>query len=166
MADLSVAAARSEAAQHAPEREVARDLSRRALWVTPAFVVGGAIFWGWHGAISTIFALALVTGNFLIAARVSSWAARISLQVLMGAILISYILRLTLIAVATIAVHNASWFEPLPWGLSLIIAHLGLLIWEARHVSASLAFPALKPKTPKGGVAGLASPTVRSAKGL
>jgi hypothetical protein len=27
---------------------------------------------------------------------------------------------------------------------------LGLLIWETRHVSASLAYPGLKPKNPNG----------------
>ena len=32
-----------------------------------------------------------------------------------------------------------------PLGLTLIVTHLGLLIWETRHVSASLAYPGLKP---------------------
>ena len=30
-------------------------------------------------------------------------------------------------------------------GLTLIVTHLGLLLWELRYVSASLAFPGLKP---------------------
>ena len=30
-------------------------------------------------------------------------------------------------------------------GVTLIVTHLGLLIWETRHVSASLAYPGLKP---------------------
>ena len=30
-------------------------------------------------------------------------------------------------------------------GLTIIVTHLGLLFWELRYVSASLAFPGLKP---------------------
>ena len=41
------------------------------------------------------------------------------------------------------------WVEELPLGLALVAGHLGLLLWEARSVSASLAFPALKPGTLK-----------------
>ena len=33
-----------------------------------------------------------------------------------------------------------------PFGVTIIVTHLGLLFWETRYVSASLAFPALKPK--------------------
>jgi hypothetical protein len=29
--------------------------------------------------------------------------------------------------------------------VTLLVTHLGLLFWELRYVSASLAFPALKP---------------------
>ncbi len=32
-----------------------------------------------------------------------------------------------------------------PLGLTIIVSHLGLLFWEMRFVSASLAFPGLKP---------------------
>ena len=28
---------------------------------------------------------------------------------------------------------------------SIIVTHLGLLLWETKYVSASLAFPGLKP---------------------
>ena len=42
-------------------------------------------------------------------------------------------------------VKDAGWVNLWPLGLSLIITHLGLLIWETRYVSASLAFPGLKP---------------------
>ena len=31
----------------------------------------------------------------------------------------------------------------------MIVTHLGLLFWETRYVSASLAFPGLKPTTAK-----------------
>jgi hypothetical protein len=149
----------------APERVVARDLARRGLWVAPLFVVVGAVFWRGDGALSAAFALVLVLGNFLIAAQLSTWAARVSLVALMSAVLIGYLVRLALIAGATFAVRGAGWFEPVPWGFTLIIAHLGLLAWEAKHVSASLAFPALKPKPPSRSGTGRRPLTVRSSKG-
>jgi hypothetical protein len=33
-------------------------------------------------------------------------------------------------------------------GLTLVATHLGLLFWELRFISASLAFPGLKPERP------------------
>jgi hypothetical protein len=30
-------------------------------------------------------------------------------------------------------------------GIAVVATHVGLLIWEARYLSVSLAFPALKP---------------------
>lgn len=162
MAETTVASV----AGAAPERVVAADLVRRALYVAPLFLLAAGLFWGRSGLLSTVFGLLLVVANFLVAARVSAWAARISLAVLMGAVLIGYVVRLACIGLATIAVHNASWFEPVPWGFTLVIAHLGLLTWEARHVSATLAFPTLRPKQARRGVAGLGPATVRSPKGL
>jgi hypothetical protein len=150
----------------APERVVARDLARRGIWAAPLFVIFGAVFWGTDGALSAAFALVLVLGNFLLAASLSTWAARISLAMLMSVVLIGYIVRLALIAAATFAVRGAGWFEPVPWGLTLIVAHLGLLAWEAKHVSASLAFPALKPKPARRAGNGRGPLTVRSGKGL
>jgi len=43
-------------------------------------------------------------------------------------------------------VKDAAWVELWPLGLTLIVTHLGLLLWETRYVSASLAFPGLKPR--------------------
>ena len=56
-----------------------------------------------------------------------------------------FILRLALITVAVLLVKDFSWVELVPLGLTLIVGHLYLLIWESRHVSASLAYPDLKP---------------------
>ena len=75
------------------------------------------------------------------------WAAPISLPLLMGAVLGGYVLRLGLIFLAVFLVRDASWFEKLPLGLTIIVTHLVLLIWELRYVSASLAYPGLKPSS-------------------
>jgi hypothetical protein len=53
---------------------------------------------------------------------------------------------MTLVAVAIALVNDAGWVSRLPLGLTVVGTHLGLLIWEAKFLSVSLAFPALKPK--------------------
>jgi hypothetical protein len=133
-------------AEEAPELEVARDLARRALWLAPPVLVAGALGWGWGGAASSGVALVLVAVNFLLAAYAMARAARISLPVLMVTVMASYVLRLGLIVAATLVVAQAGWFRAVPFGVALISAHLVLLVWETRYVSASLAFPALRPR--------------------
>ncbi len=64
---------------------------------------------------------------------------------MMAATMFGYILRLGLIALAVMLVRNEPWVDLLALGLTLIITHLGLLFWEMRFVSATLAFPGLKP---------------------
>jgi len=129
----------------APEADIAKDLSRRALFMAPVLIGLSAVFWQLDGALSSAYALILVVSNFALAAALMAWSARISLAVFMATVLGGYVLRLALVAAAVIAVSGRSWFDAIPLGLSLIIAHLGLLVWEARYVSASLAYPGLKP---------------------
>ena len=129
----------------AAEATVAHDLVRRGLLVAPLLVVIGAIGWGVDGALSSGFAVALVCANFLLAAALITTTARISLGLMMGAVLFGYLARLGLLFLAVWLVKDASWMALVPFGLTLVVTHLGLLLWETRYVSASLAFPALKP---------------------
>ena len=129
----------------AAEATVAHDLVRRGLLVAPLLVVLGAIGWGVDGALSSGFAVALVCANFLLAAALITTTARISLGLMMGAVLFGYLARLGLLFLAVWLVKDASWMALVPFGLTLVVTHLGLLLWETRYVSASLAFPALKP---------------------
>ena len=128
-----------------PAMEVARDIARNGLFAAPVFLAVGAIFWGVNGALSVGFALSIVIVNFLIAAAMLAWAARISFALMTVTSLLGFGMRLGLIALAVMGVRNLSWVELVPLGLTLIISHLGLLAWETRFVSASLAFPGLKP---------------------
>jgi hypothetical protein len=133
----------------APEAVLARDLARRAALVAPAFLLGGLLGWGVDGALSAGYGLVLVVGNFAIAAGLLAWAAPISLGAFMGAALFGYLLRLGLLFGAVVLVRDAGWVELWPLGLTIVVTHLGLLAWEARSVSASLAYPALKPRRPR-----------------
>jgi hypothetical protein len=134
----------------AVERQVTADLIRRGVLVSPVLLgVAGAI-WGLHGALSAAYALGLVLANFALAAALLSWGARVSLVALGIAALGGYVVRLALVTVAVLAVIHQSWVSVVPLALTIGVTHLGLLAWETRYVSASLAFPGLKPRTPKG----------------
>ena len=134
----------------APEREVMFDIVRRGLMITPALLLVSGAIWGVNGALSSLFAIGLVLCNFALAAFLLSWGARISLGALGAAALGGYVLRLALLTVAVIAVHNQPWVSIVPLALTIGVTHLGLLIWETRYVSASLAYPGLKPRIEKG----------------
>jgi hypothetical protein len=128
------------------ERQIARDMVKRALPVAPVILIAAAAGWGSAGALSAGYALVLVLLNFLLAAAILGWAARTSLSLLMIAALGGYLLRLGFITGAVLAISGQSWFAPIPLGATIIVTHLGLLLWELRYVSASLAFPGLKPQ--------------------
>lgn len=130
----------------AVEQQVANDMIRRSLPVLPVLVLIAAAIWGVDGGISAAYAIALVLANFLLSAALLAWAARIGVAVLMAAALGGFLVRLGLLTVAVLAVKDRSWVSMVPLGLTLIVTHLGLLIWEARHVSLSLAYPAVKPR--------------------
>jgi hypothetical protein len=132
----------------AVERQVAFDLVRRALPVAPVVLLIAGLGWGWSGLASAAYALALVLANFLASAALLAWAARTSLAMLMGAALFGYIGRLAVITVLVLVISGQSWFSPIPLCGTLILTHLGLLIWETRYISATLAFPGLKPRRP------------------
>jgi hypothetical protein len=113
--------------------------------VLPVLVLVAGLIWGPDGAASGAFAAVLVLGNLALSAILLSRAARISLALLIGAALGGFILRLFLLAAAVWMVKDQPWIDITALGITLIVTHLGLLIWETRHVSASLAYPGLKP---------------------
>ncbi len=126
---------------------MARDILRNGLFALPVALLIGFIGWGTSGLGSVGFAAGLILANFWLAAVLLGWAARISLGLLMGVSLFGFLIRIGLISVAVLAVRDQAWVEPVPLGVTLVVAHLGLLFWETRFVSASLAFPGLKPTT-------------------
>jgi F0F1-type ATP synthase assembly protein I len=130
----------------APAMEVARDIAKRSLWLAPVVVLVCAAFWGTDGALSGLYGLAIISLNFLLAAWLLQVTSRISFAAMAGAAMFGYVLRLGLIFLAVMLVRDASWVSLVPLGLTLIVTHLGLLFWELRYVSASLAYPGLKPK--------------------
>jgi len=135
----------TEPADDAPEREVATDLALRVGIVAPVLLAVSAAFWGWAGLWSSGLALAIVAANFVLGAAVITSAARISEAVLMGAVLGGFVLRLAAITAIVLPIRDAHWFNVVAFAISLLVTHLGLLLWETQHVAATLAHPGLKP---------------------
>jgi hypothetical protein len=127
------------------ERQLAFDMLRRGIWFAPVVVIAAAAVWGGQGASSAAVAIALVLVNLLLAALSLSWAASRSLTLLMAVALGGFLVRMSLVTVAMLLVKDQSWIDLTALGVTVLVTHLGLLVWELRYVSATLAYPALKP---------------------
>ena len=127
---------------------------KRGLPFLPVGIIIGAVIGGFAGAASVTYGFVLVLVNFLLAAYLLAWAARISFALVASVALGGYALRLGLIFLAVWLVRDASWVRFVPLGITIIVTHLGLLAWEMRYVSASFAHPGLKPRTPSRSAAG------------
>jgi hypothetical protein len=130
----------------APEVSVTKDMVKRGLVVAPVLIAICGVIWGMDGAWSCAYGIALILVNFGIAAGLIGFTARISLGLMMAAVLFGYLIRLGLIFVAVLAVKDAGWISLPALGATIIITHLGLLIWEMKYVSISLTYPGLKPR--------------------
>ena len=130
----------------APEAQLALDMARRGLLVAPIWIAVFAVVRGGDGAASAGYGLGVALANLGLAALLATTFARISPGALGAATLAGYPVRLALVVAAFFAIRNAAWFDVWAFGLTLGIAHLGLLIWEARNVSLSFTYPALAPR--------------------
>ena len=131
------------------EREIAFDMLKRGVWLAPVVVLASAMIWGVEGAASALLAIAVVTVNLVIAALALSWAAKISLTAIMAVALGGFALRMGLVVAVLFGVRDADWLNMTALAILILVTHLGLLFWELRYVSASLAFPGLKPGATK-----------------
>lgn len=129
-----------------PEVQIATDMVRRALPVAPVLILVCGLIWGVDGALSSGYGILLVLINFVVAASMLAYAARISPAMLMAATLGGFIVRMGLIVAAVVLVQHQSWAVMTPMLFTILITHVGLLMWETRFVSMSLAHPGLKPR--------------------
>lgn len=129
----------------APEVAVTKDMVKRGLIVGPLLIAVCGVIWGMDGALSSTYGIAIVLVNFALAATLVAVTARISLGLMMGAVLFGYLIRLGLIFLAVFLVKDSGWISLPALGTTIIVTHLGLLIWEMKYVALSLAHPGLKP---------------------
>jgi hypothetical protein len=128
------------------ERQLVGDMLRRGLPAVPVVILLAAAVWGRDGALSAAYGLAVVALNLVASAAMLGWAARVSPAAVMMTALGGFLLRMGLVLLALLAVRDQSWVAFVPLGITVLVSHLGLLFWETRYVSASLAFPGLKPR--------------------
>ena len=129
----------------APESDIARHLARRAVLVAPVFLLVGVLGWGLDGLLSSALALVLVAVNFRLGAAIITRAAQISINALYGAVLGGYVVRLALMTAGVLVVKAVGLLATVPFAITLLVTHLGLLAWESRHVAMTLAAPGLRP---------------------
>jgi hypothetical protein len=129
-----------------PQSEIVLDMARRGLLVSPVLLAAGFIGWGLNGALSVAFALGLVLVNFAASAAVVRKATELPPSFIMMSVLGGFVVRMVFVLGAVTLAGRFGWAEKVPLGLTIALTHLGLLAWETRHVSASLAYPGLKPR--------------------
>lgn len=117
------------------EATIAKHTAQRAVFLGPVIL---AVFWatrGLDGLMAAAIGLAVVVGNFLLAGGMLSVAARISLSLYHAAALFGFFLRLGLIALAVLIISRLVELDRLAFGVTVVVAYLGLLTWEAIAVA-------------------------------
>jgi hypothetical protein len=127
------------------EGQIAGDLARRVLIVSPAALLVGGVVAGVDGLVSAAIGLVLVALNFLASARLVTYTARRSPGAVMGVVLGGYLVRLAILFGIVFALDSVAWIDVAVLVLTIAVVHLALLTWESRHVSLSLGYPGLKP---------------------
>ena len=149
--EAEIKARRMAPAQEAPpvERELVFDIAKRGLLVAPAIIAIAAVARGGAGAASAGIAVAIVLLNLAMSGAMLSWAARTSLNLLMVAALGGFLLRMGLVVVVVAAIRHEAFVDLPVLAVTLLVTQLGLLFWETKYVSATLAYPGLKPSEKK-----------------
>jgi hypothetical protein len=129
-----------------PQREIVMDMARRGLLVSPVLLAAGFLGWGVNGALSVAFALGVVLLNFAASASVVRKSTELSPSFIMMFVLGGFAVRMLFVLGAITVAGHFTWAEKVPLGITIVLTHLGLLAWETRHVSNSLAYPGLKPR--------------------
>jgi len=129
------------------ESRIARDIARHAVYVAPIAMLGVGLWRGVDAAAAVALAFAIVIGNFLLSAAILGWTARRSPELLMGVALMSFLVRLIVITVLGVGIKELDIVDWPVFCITLVASYVGLLFWELRSISLSLAAPGLKPKT-------------------
>jgi len=137
------------------ERSIALDLARHGLYLGPVIILVAGLVRDGDGAASAALGVALAIANFLATAAGLGWAAKRSSTTLAAMALGGFVVRMgVLLGAMVLADALFGWVDVVVLGITLFGAHLGLLFWELRSVSLTLAAPGLRrdrvPAEPKG----------------
>jgi hypothetical protein len=117
------------------ERKIGDDTAKRSVFVAPVFI---GIFWltsGTAGAVAALVGTAIVVGNFLLAGRILSVAARISPAAYHAAALFGFVLRLGLLTIALLVLTWLFELDRTAFAITTVGMYLVLLSWETVMVS-------------------------------
>jgi len=129
------------------ESRIAHDIARHGLYVAPIAMLGVGLWRGVDAAAAVALAFAIVIGNFVLSAAILGWTARRHPELLVGVALFSFLGRLILITVIGVGIKELDVVDWPVFCITLVVSYLGLLFWELRSISVSLASPGLKPST-------------------
>ena len=117
--------------------------------MAPVIVLVAGLFRGLDGAASAALGLAVLVLNFLAAAISLEWGARRGATRSMAVALGGFLFRMvSILVVILVAQALFGWVDVVVLGVTLFLTHLGLLFWELRSVSFSLAAPGLQRDRP------------------
>jgi hypothetical protein len=128
------------------ESTIAVDLAKKGAIVAPILVLGLGIWRGPDAALAAVLALAIVIVNFLAAAAILGWTARHAPHAFTGVALMSFLGRLLVITLLGAGIKALDVVDWPVFCITLIGSYFVLLFWELRSISATLAYPGLKPK--------------------
>ena len=128
------------------ESTIAVDLAKKGAIVAPIVVVALGVWRGPEAALGAALALVIVVVNFLASAAILGWTARLAPHALGGVAMLSFLGRLVIITVLGAGIKQLDIVDFQVFCITLIASYLALLFWEMRSISATLAYPGLKPK--------------------
>lgn len=128
------------------EKRMASHMLKWGVIASPVLLLVSFLIWSTRGFESSLFAIALVLINFFVTAKLMEIGGRVSLSGLMAAAVGSFVFDLALLTAAVIPFANSSWMNLWALGLTLIVTHLGLVVFEATTISTRMAFMDIRAK--------------------
>ncbi len=128
------------------ESTIAVDLAKKGAIVAPVIVLALGLWRGPDAALGAALALVIVIVNFLASAAILGWTARHAPHALGGVAMLSFLGRLVVITILGAGIKELDVVDFQVFCITLISTYLALLFWEMRSISATLAYPGLKPK--------------------
>lgn len=113
------------------EVQMVNRMIKRGVLLAPVVIAALWIAQGPRWALSAAVGLALALANLVLASRIIGGVATHSPQLLVPAAMTAFALGLALLAGIGFALKTTDTVDFLVMGLTLIGAHLGLVLWEA-----------------------------------
>lgn len=135
-----------EAAADGHEREIARELIKRAAFATPVAVVIGAVLGGSEGAIGALLGMAVVAGNFWFLARIMASGGKLGAGGVAAGAMVAYLTMILVITLLAVGIEQIAAVSIGAFVLTIGIAHIVLLGSIIPRVGLTSGAPGLKPR--------------------